>query len=420
MSQCGRLPRSYAASSQRARTILVAAACFVAISLNGLPLAARGDEFSRLEGPLFFELIGRADARAHSSLTVRELEGLPVVLRDERTAFVIARTDQGNLAKLLVSSGLRRLKPSEKDGALVPVLILERFETIDAGDRRSFKARGKELTLFDGFRFDLDAGQVVPEGLGGDVVFLSDAPAGPRLAALNESRLYTLDKPVPPLAVTPGKPSAGKAVVAGDFSGRFNLIANGQWSGTLELGIDAAGGVSGHFRSDRNGSSYSVAGKVSTEVPQKIEFSIQFPRARQLYEGFLWTEGKNAIAGTVSMLDHPYGFIAVREGTSLGSEIDVGAGPAVADKVGRRVVVLEAGSDRFTFDGQSKTEAELTEALAKAVKTDPATSALLHVGDSVPFERVRRAVGAVRAAGVTSVRVSTATEATPGCNGRTD
>ena len=329
-----------------ARRILVAAVCFVATCLIALPATARGDEFSRLEGPPLFELIGRADAHAHASLTVRELEGLPVVLRDERTAFVIVRTDQGNLTKLLVSSGLRRLKPSEKDGPLVPVLILERFETIAAADRRSFKARGKELTLFDGFQFDLDAGQVVPEGLGGDVVFLSNAPAGPRLAALNECRVYTLDKPLPPLVANPGQPSVGRNVVAGDFSGRYNLMANGQWSGTLSLVIDAAGAVTGNFRSDRNGSAYPVTGKVSAEVPQKIDFSIQFPRARQTYEGFLWIEGKNAIAGTVSMLDHPYGFIAVREGTSLGSEIDVGVAQPLPDKVSRRVVIGLAGSDR--------------------------------------------------------------------------
>ena len=392
--------------------ISVATVCLVATALTVLPVAARGDEFSRLEGPLFFELIGRADAHAHQSLSCRELEGLPVVLRDERTAFVIVRTDQGNLSKLLVSSGLRRLKPSEKDGPLVPVLILERFETIDAGDRRSCKARGKELTLFDGFRFDLDAGQVVPEGLGGDVVFLSNGSAGPRLATLNEARLYTLDKPIPSLAANPGKPSAGKTVVAGDFSGRYNLMANGQWSGTLILATDAAGAVTGHFRSDRNGSAYPVTGKVSAEVPQKIEFSIQFPRARQLYEGFLWTEGKNAIAGSVSMLDHPYGFIAVREGTSLSPRLTLGLRSRFGPKGSRRVVIVEAGPDRYTFDGQSKTEAELTEALVQGrerpTRRPVCCSAL---ATRFRLNAYGAAAGAIRAAGVTSVRVSSATEA---------
>jgi hypothetical protein len=283
----------------------------------------RSDEFGRLEGPEFFNLISRAGARAHASLSLRELDALPTILRDERAAFVIVKTDQGNLARIVVSAGLRKLKPSQSDGPLVPVLLLERFETIDVGDRRSFKARGKDVMLFDGFQFDLDAGQVVPVGLGGDIVFSTRAPEDPRLAALDGSRLYTLEKPPPSPESTPGKPTAGRSVQPGDFAGRYYLIANGQWSGTLELIVDDAGVVSGHFRSDRNGSSYPVTGKVAGEFAHKIDFSVQFPRARQNFEGLLWTEGKNAIAGTLSMLDRPYGFVAVREGTSLNLPVPV-------------------------------------------------------------------------------------------------
>jgi hypothetical protein len=279
--------------------------------------AARSDEFDRLDGPAFFDLITRPGVRTHDSLSLRDLDALPTILRDERAALVIVKTDQGNLAKLLVSAGLRKLKPSHKDGPLVPVLLLERFETIDAGDRRSFTARGKEVMLFEGFQFDLDAGQVVPEGLGGDIVFSRRAPEDPRLATLGESRLYTLEKPFISPEHAPGKPSGGRGVQPGDFAGRYYLMANGQWSGTLELVVADAGVVSGHFRSDKNGSSYPVTGKVAGEFAQKIVFTVQFPRARQDYEGLLWTEGKNAIAGTLSMLDRPYSFIAIREGTSL-------------------------------------------------------------------------------------------------------
>lgn len=276
------LPRSYVLGKFRARKIIWLAAGIAWTCLVGLAAASRGDEFDRLEGAVFFELIKGTDSHSHSSLTVRELEALPVVLRDERTALVIAKTDQGNLAKMLVSPGLRKRKPSEKDGRLVPVLILERFATIDAGDRRSFKAHGKEVMLFDGFHYDLDAGQVVPEALGGDIVFLANAADGPRLAASSESFLYTLDKPLPTALTIPGKPSAGRAVQPGDFEGRYYLMANGQWSGTLMLAIDPAGTVSGHFRSDRNGSAYPVTGKVAAEVPQKIDFSVQFPRTTEL------------------------------------------------------------------------------------------------------------------------------------------
>jgi hypothetical protein len=404
------LLRSYVLGKWRAEIKMRMAAGIAWAGLIGLAAASRGDEFGRLEGALFFDLISGTDAHTHPSLTFRELEALPMVLRDERTALVIAKTDQGNLAKMLVSPGFRKLKPSEKDGPFVPVLSLERFETIDASDRRSFKARGKEVMLFDGFHYDLDSGQVVPEGLGGDIVFLANAPDGPRLASVSNSRLYTLDKPPPASLTIAGRPSAGRVVQPGDFAGRYNLMANGQWSGSLVLAIDPAGLVTGHFRSDRNGSAYPVTGKVAADVPQKIDFSVQFPRARQTYEGFLWTEGKNAIAGSVSMLDHPYSFVAIREGASLGAEMDLGAPLAVPGRVERRVVTVKGGSDRYAFDGRARSETELTDALSKAVKDEPATGVLLRIGDAVPFEQVRRVVRAIRAAGVTSVRLALATD----------
>jgi biopolymer transport protein ExbD len=405
------LLKSYVLGKCRARIIILLTAGIAWSCLVGLAAASRGDEFGRLEGAFFFELIKGTDAHIRPSLTFRELEALPVVLRDERTALVIAKTDQGNLAKMLVSPALRKLKPSEKDGQLLPVLILERFETIDAGDRRSFKARGKEVMLFDGFHYDLDAGQVVPEALGGDIVFQANAPDGPRLAAIDRTGLYTLSKPLAASLPVPGKPSTGRAIQPGDFAGRYQLMANGQWSGTLVLAIDPTGTVTGHFRSDRNGSAYSVTGKVATQVPQKIDFSVQFPRATQNYAGFLWTEGKNAIAGSVSMLDHPYSFIAIREGTSFGIEMDLSAPSTLRDVGRRRVVILEAGSDRYTFDGQARSGAELTDALSKVVKDEHAIGVLLRVGDAVSFEQVQRAADAIRAAGVTSVRLAPARDA---------
>jgi biopolymer transport protein ExbD len=410
MTRVRPLSISYALPRSRASNKLLGAMAVGLCYLFGLPAPSHGDEFSRLDWPVLSELISPANAHNHTTLTLRELEALPVVLRDERNAFIVVLTDQGNLAKLLLSPGLRKLKSFEKDGATVPVLIVERFETIDAGDHRSLKARGKEFTLFDGFQFDLDTGQVVPEGLGGDIVFLTQGPGGPRLAALNNARICTLEKPPAVPSSSPGKPSAGRAILPGDFSGRYNLMANGQWSGTLMVDIDPAGTVTGHFRSDRNGSAYNVTGKVSADIPQKIEFTIQFPRARQTYEGYLWTEGKNAIAGTVSMLERPYSFIAIREGMLLESDIDLSLPTSQSDKGNRRVVTIEAGSARNSLDGVARTDAELTDALSKALKDKPSTSVLFRVGDGVVFERVRRAAEAIRAAGVTSLRLSTAGE----------
>ena len=87
---------------------------------------------------------------------------------------------------------------------------------------------------------------------------------------------------------------------------------------------------------------------------------MQFPRARQDYEGFLWTEGKNVIAGSVSMLDHPYSFIADprRDVARAGHDRPRSVLWRSPDKARRRVVRLEAGSDRYELDGQATSEAD--------------------------------------------------------------
>jgi hypothetical protein len=310
-----------AASGRSVRRLTLRSAVLMAVGVVICPsLRASFDDFAQLDGLVAFDLPRRADTRSRAAITLRDLEALPPVLRGERAALVLAQTDQGNLAKLLVSGGFRRRKPEENASELIPVLILERFETLNGGDRRSFTARGKDVALFDGFQFDLDAGQVVPEGMGGDLAFSARAAEGPSLTGLGKNRLFTIEKPLSLSAPSAGKPSSGRAVLPGDFAGRFLLVANGQWSGSLDLAVEAAGDVTGHFRSDLNGSVYAVSGKVAAEVPQRIDFTIQFPRAKQSYQGLLWTEGKNVFAGTMTMLEHPYSFVAIREGAKLAPE----------------------------------------------------------------------------------------------------
>ena len=96
------------------------------------PSAARGDEFDRLGGGALAALLRDAQTRTHTALGFRELEALPSVLRDTRSALLIVKTDQGNLAQLLVSPGFRK-RPGGK-GPLVPLLLVERFEVFDSGN----------------------------------------------------------------------------------------------------------------------------------------------------------------------------------------------------------------------------------------------------------------------------------------------
>ena len=193
------------------------------------------------------------------------------------------------------------------------MILVERFAVFDGGHPASRLARGKDLMLFPGFQLDLDTGGVVPEGLGGDILFTAQGEEDGTIRPIGPARMVTLGKPpVLPPAV-PGLPSEGRAMRSADFAGRYRLVANGHWSGQLELAVDPAGAVSGTFSSEATGSAYGVTGRVDAESPQRIQFVIDFPRTKQDYQGILWSEGKNVIAGTVTMLGRVFSFVAVRE-----------------------------------------------------------------------------------------------------------
>jgi hypothetical protein len=365
----------------------------------------RGDEFDRIEGKVLAEVLTSRDATARSSLTVGELEALPNVLRDSRSALLIVRTGQGNLARLLVAPALRR--PATGSGPPIPVLALERFDTFESGNSATRLARGKDVLLFVGFDFDLDSGQVVPEGQGGDLRFEDPAQGGPRLVPLGETKLHSLSKPLKPAAVDRSRPSLGRGVLPGDFAGRFRLFANGQWSGTLDLKVDPAGAVSGRFRSDLNGTAYPVQGRVAADIPHKVSFTVTYPRTRQDFEGLLWTEGKGAMAGTLTMLDRAYGFFALREGGAFAPEgEDVGPLAKGESKPGRKTVTVRKG--QYTLDGEAKTDRELAESLKQAVAADPATWILLQVAGDEPFSAINSAVEVIGAAGIATVRLAPA------------
>ena len=371
--------------------------------------AAFGDEFGRITGTVLFDVPARGEGHGTAHLSVRSIEALPEVVRGERSALVIATTDQGNLAKLLVSSGLRRQAEGGRKAAMVPVINLDRFETVDSRDRVSWKARGRDVLLFDGFEFDLDSGQIVPPGFGGDIGYSSRGEGGPELTALGKNRLYPIDKPLPIPPASPGRPSPGPTVAPSDFNGRYTLIANGQTSGALEIAVDAGGAVTGRFRSDRNGAVYPVSGTIAADLPRRIEFEIKFPRSRQLFDGLLWTEEKNVFAGTVQIQEHPYSFVAVREGAALlPGAIEATSPPRApsALKATTRVVTLDAASDRYLLDGTGKSPEELTAALSAAVKADPAVTVLLRVASTTPFDRVQRATRLVREAGIATIRLA--------------
>jgi hypothetical protein len=76
--------------------------------------------------------------------------------------------------------------------------------------------------------------------------------------------------------------------------------------------------VTGRFRSDANGTTYPVSGALVAETPSLCRFKVKFPRTEQDYDAYLWTEGKNVLAGSFTMTGRTFGFFAVREGTTPG------------------------------------------------------------------------------------------------------
>ena len=272
---------------------------------------AYSGEFDRIEGEGLARIARGERVKHRRSLTLKEMDGLPVIFKETRSSFIVIKTGAGNVVKLLVSQALR--KAEVEDSPPVPVLVLERFETFEPGKAGSRLARGAGVLLFEGFQIDLDSAQIVPNGQGGDLTFLIAGEGGARLEARGKGEILTLEAPLTMAPALAG-PSPGKAVLPADFGGRYHLQADGRWSGILELEV-ADRQITGRFRSEANGTSYPVTGEVDLDPANKANFTVKFPRSEQEYEGFLWTEGKNAISGTFLMSGRVFGFVAIREGT---------------------------------------------------------------------------------------------------------
>ena len=106
---------------------------------------AGGDEIDRVEGETLAQIPRSPDAKPLARLTVAEIVGLPSVLHDSRAALLVATTDGGNLARMLVSVALR--KPPGGGGEPTPVLVLERFDTFEAGRLANRLARGRTRSI---------------------------------------------------------------------------------------------------------------------------------------------------------------------------------------------------------------------------------------------------------------------------------
>ncbi len=327
--------------------------------------SVRADDFDRLEGKALAGVPENPAAMRRDQLTFGDLGTLPNILQGTRAALVVVKTDQANPARLLVAPALRKTPGAE--GEPLPILVLERADTFEAGPATSRLAKARDVLLFDGYRYDLDTAQVVPEGQGGDIQFLASGEGGPRLVPVGEAKLFTLSQSPLSDATEPGQPSPGRAVVPEDFAGRFRLLGNGQWSGLLQVEIGENNVLTGRFRSDQTGTSYKVTGQVGVNAPQHMQFSIQYPRSRQDYDGYLWIGGKGAISGSVALLNQTYGFFAYREGgTFLPEEAEAPTLETGKENPPQRTLVALNARGKLRLNGQPIEPEALMDALKAA------------------------------------------------------
>ncbi len=374
------------------------------ILVQGLAVQALawGQEFDRLDGGVLGQLIGSDAVKSHVRLDANELARVPPVLKGLRSAVLVVKTDMGNLCRLQVSPALRQ--PSDPASAPIPIFILERFETFEPGSEGKRTAQERQRLLFPGFQIDLDSGQVVPAGCGGDLAVQADDSAKPALAPVNNAGLYSLERNPFPAKGAAARPSSARQVQPTDFTGTYRLVANGQWSGDIELSVDDQGHARGRYRSDQTGTVYQVRGQTSRAPANQIELNVQFPRSELVLVGWLWTEGKAAFAGSAKLDDRPFGFVAIRQGEPLDA-----AGALVSTEKNRSGADLLLDIDAagvLTRDQKPVDAAELRKALAlvreQGVET-PIVSLNIHA--NCTYDRLAMWLNALEETGPVDLRL---------------
>src|SRR5205085_175221 len=118
----------------------------------------------------------------------------------------------------------------------VPILRLERYITFREASERAVMASGQGISLFPGFHFHLELGQVVPEKLGGDLAVSEPKPKQFAVKPVGKAKIYLLTK-----ALAEAAPQKTQKLEVGErfepayFNGTFKLYDDGRRSGVLRL-----------------------------------------------------------------------------------------------------------------------------------------------------------------------------------------
>ena len=259
------------------------------------------DSFERLTPALLTQSIAGKDPV--SKVDQRGASKWKNIGKDVESPCIVVRTAEGQMAKVLLSWGFRKTEDKP-----MPVVLLERFVTFGKEQKGASVAHGENVMLFPGFQFDLDIGQVVPEGLGGD---LEVSPKGD-LQKIGPTEIFGLDGGGETEEEKPGERPATGPVAVEDFGGIWEVDGDGRWKGKWELVVRDDGSITGEFHSAETKSSYAITGRQGG-VPHEVKLEIQFNATVQLAEVYLWTKDKSKLAGTFTMEGRKFGLSGVRQ-----------------------------------------------------------------------------------------------------------
>ena len=277
----------------------------LALSATG----ARADPFDLYLNKDLERLVEGKNVKEIKELTPTMIVENDRVLAKTISAFVVVRTNGGRYAKLLVQAAKQKIDAENA----VPILSIERYVTYKEGEEQTILVSGKNQSLYHGFRFSLDLGQVVPKAVGGDLKFVVD---GDKIhtEGVGKAKMYLVTKHDPSV-----EPKMASKFVMGEkfepkyFAGTFRMNDDGRRAGKLVLKVDEDNKtVIGSYYSAKDGQKYDVTGKIGTPT-HSIEFTVKFPRTEQVFKGMLFTGTGKAIAGTSRMVDREAAFYATRE-----------------------------------------------------------------------------------------------------------
>ncbi len=265
------------------------------------------DSFDLLNRPELAKLAASDSFAPVESLTIKQLAEADGRLSGTTGTLLIAKTNQGRWARILISQARQKVD-AEKS---VPILLVERFATCMDSEDRALVQSGKDIRLFAGFRFSLDLGQVVPAEIPADFEITPNENLL-NLKSLKGASLWIVKKEIAPAKpVKPGSIDNTKPLGVHWFNGHYRLFDDGRRMGRLEIEADKDGNLSGALYSEKDNKRYELFGKVA--MPNHTaQFTVRFPRSEQYFQAWLFTGDGSALAGTTRFGERETGFYATR------------------------------------------------------------------------------------------------------------